>query len=163
MKLFQKIQKAWLFSVANPVVRKGEHGGFKWTFRRFWLDIESVSGNFKARFIAGEHPYGYLLAGKTDDNIIGFCKIIYSVGMTLTTDQKFVNDVEMAIVNYNQRLEGLAEIKEDPTEEKIAIEEVKQVQEYVEASPKEKRTMERDSNGRFKKKVKQVLKEDEKD
>lgn len=160
MKFKEKVIKWWYFHVANPVVRKGEAGGFRWTFRRFWLDITTVSGNFKVRFIADEHPYGYLAAGKDDTNIHGFARIMYEVGKLLTTDQEFVDDVTNAIVNYNSRLEKQAagEVVEDETQEKIALEEVKQVQEFVELPKKEQRRVARDINGRFVKRVKDAQK-----
>lgn len=156
--MFEKLSKWWWFHMANPIVRRGEAGGFKWTFRRFWLDIETVSGNFKARFTAAEHPYAYLLAGKTDENIIGFCQMIYTVGMMLTTDQGFVDDVAKAVNKYQKRLEKQNPVVEDETEEKIALEEVKQVQEYVEKPAKERRKQDRETNGRFKKAVKDLEK-----
>ena len=123
----------------NPIIRKGEKGGFKWVFRRFWLEITTLSGNFKARFTAAEHPYGYLLAGKDDVNIEGFCQTIYEVSMLLTTDQGFVNDIQKAIRKYSSRLEKQAKVVEDEIEEKIALENEKQVQEYVE-KPRRHRT-----------------------
>jgi hypothetical protein len=156
--MFEKLSKWWWFHMANPIVRKGEAGGFKWKFRRFWLDIETVSGNFKARFMAAEHPYAYLLAGQTDDNIHGFCQTIYMVGMLLTTDQGFVSDVGRAIQKYDKRLQKANPVVEDETEEKIALEEVKQVQEYVEMDEKSKKKRERETNGRFKKAVKDLEK-----
>ena len=153
-RIFEKIRRFWYFRLANPVVRQGEQGGFKWRFRRFWLDISTASGNWRCRFTAAEHPYGYLLAGKDDVNIEGFCQTLYTVGMFLTTDQGFVNDIEKAIGKYSRRLE---KVEPDPYDsEEAAIEEVKAVQEYVEASPRERRKRERDSNGRFKKAVKEV-------
>ena len=153
-----KFSKFWWFTFRNPVVRKGESGGFKWCFRRFWLDITTVSGNFKARFTADEHPYGYLIAGKDDSNIIGFCQMVYTLGKLLTTDQGLVDGVHKEIKKYEKRLE---KVEPDPTDsEEAAIAEVKGIQEYVEASPKEKKQRERDSNGRFKKAVKNAAKED---
>ena len=149
-----KFSKFWWFTFRNPVVRKGESGGFKWSFRRFWLDITTVSGNFKARFTADEHPYGYLIAGKDDSNIIGFCQMVYTLGKLLTTDQGLVDGIQKEIKKYEKRLE---KVEPDPTDsEEAAIAEVKAVQEYVEASPKEKKQRERDSNGRFVKAVKKA-------
>lgn len=142
----------------NPVIRKGESGGFKWTFRRFRLDISTVSGNFKARFMAAEHPYGYLLAGKDDTNIEGFCQTIYEVGMLLTTDQGFVNDIQKALKKYSTRLEKQAKVEEDETEEKIALETERQVQEYVDMDERYKKIREREANRRFKKAVKDLEK-----
>lgn len=156
----KKLQRWWYFHIQNPVIRKGEHGAFKWVFRRFWLEIETVSGNFSARYMADEHPYAYLLAGKTDDNIIGFCQFVYMLGKMLTTDQGLVNDVNKAISKYQKRLEKQAagEVKEDETEERIALEGEKAIQEHIELPKKERRKVERDINGRFKKAIKEVEK-----
>lgn len=134
-------------------MRKGEAGGFKWVFRRFWLEIETKSGNFKARFTAAEHPYGYLLAGKDDKNIEGYCQMLYMVAMLLTTDQGFVDDVRKAIGKYNKRLEA---VKPEQDGEEAAIAEVREVQKHIELPKKERRKVERDINGRFKKAVKDV-------
>lgn len=153
MSVKEKFLKWWYFHLANPKVREGEAGGFKWCFRRFWLDIWTVSENFKVRFTADKDPYGYLLAGKDDTNIHGFAMTIYEVGKLLTTDQGFVNDVQKALRKYEKRL-GQTELEKDG--EEAAIAEVKAIQEYVDAAPKERRKMERDANGRFKRVVKEV-------
>lgn len=160
----EKVMRFWYFHVQNPVVRKGESkdGAFKWEFRRFWLDISTASGNFKARYMADEHPYAYLLAGENDDNIIGFAQFIYMLSKTLTTDQGLANDVGKAIGKYQKRLEKQAasEVVEDETEEKIALEEVKAVQEHVELPKKERRKVEKGIDGRFKKAVKEAENEE---
>lgn len=129
MKFFDKIRRAWLFTFANSVVREGEAGGFKWKFRRYWLDIETLSQNFSARYMADEHPYAYLLASEGDDNIHGFCQTVYYVAKTVTTDQELVNDIGLAFKHYNDRLEKAAaeSVEEDSFEEEVAVEEVKQV------------------------------------
>lgn len=160
-KFWQKIQRWWYFYLANPVVAKGERGGFKYKFRRFWLEIETVSGNWKMRSTASENPYGYLVASvnaKNEDNVYGFAEMLYMLQALLTVDQKLVDDVRKALKNYEKRSEGVIPSNEDEIEEKIALEEVRQVQEYVEAPKKERRKMERDANGRFKKAVKDVQK-----
>ena len=125
----------------NPIVREGEHGGFKWRFRRFTLEISTLSGNWKAKWTAAEHPYGYLLAGSGDENIEGFAQTMYEVGMLLTTDQGFVNDIQKALRKYSSRLEKKAakDIVEDETEEKIALDEEKQVQEHIELPRKDRK------------------------
>jgi hypothetical protein len=146
----------WYFRIANPVVRKGEKGGFKWVFRRFWLDISTVSGNFSARFMADEHPFGYLMAGKTDDNIVGFCQTVYYLGKTLTTDQGLVDDIGKAIAKYEKRLEKAGAAASEKEDEDIAMKEVQAVQEIVEMPRKERRKYERGVDGRFKKAVKDL-------
>lgn len=128
----------------NTTVRKGEKGGFKWKFRRFWLEVSTLSGNWSAKWTAAEHPYGYLLAGKDDANIEGFCQTMYEIGMLLTTDQGFVNDIQKAIRKYSTRLEKQAKVEEDEIEEKIALENEKQVQEYVEKTRRHRTRADRD-------------------
>lgn len=163
MSIKEKLLKIWWFRFRNPVIRKGEAGGFEWTFRRFDLTISTKSGNFKARFTADENPYAYLLAGKDDENIIGFSQLMYSLGMLLTRDQGLVDDVAKAINKYQKRLEKQAAsgVVEDETEEKIALETEKAIQEHIELPRKERKKVERDINGRFKKAVAQSLKEKE--
>ena len=160
-KFWQKIQRWWYFYLANPVVAKGERGGFKYKFKRFWLEIETVSGNWKMRSTASENPYGYLVASvnaNNEDNVYGFAEMLYMLQALLTMDQKLVDDVRKALKNYEKRSEGVIPSNEDEIEEKIALEEVKAVQEYVDAPKKERKKMERDVNGRFKKAVKEVQK-----
>lgn len=147
----------WLFNFRNPVVRAGERGGFRWVFRRYWLEVRTLSGNFKARFTAAEHPYGYLLAGEGDSNISGFAQTLYTVGMLLTTDQAFVDDISEALRGYERRL--VSEVEEDEGEEIAAVKEVQAVQEHIELPRKERRKVERDIDRRFKKAVKNVEKE----
>lgn len=155
-----KFSKFWWFHFRNPVVRQGEAGGFRWRFRRFDLTIETLSGNFKAKFTADENPFGYLVAGKDDSNVHGFAYVMYTVGKLLTTDQVFVNDIHRAIQKYNQRLnkKAASEVKEDETEEKIALETEKQIQEVVEMDKKTRRKYERGVDGRFKAAVKEAEK-----
>jgi Predicted membrane protein len=129
------------------------------------MEIRTVSGNFKARFTAAENPYAYLLASDDDSQVEGFCQILYSVGMLLTTDQEFVDSITKALRDYDKRLnkKAASEVAEDETEEKIALEEVKQVQAYVEMPEKERKKRERDVNGRFKKAVRNLQEESEKE
>ena len=155
-KFSDKARRFWLFNFRNPVVRKGEQGAFKWVFKRFWLSIETVSGNFKARFTAAEHPYAYLLAGKDDRNIVGFCQMLYQTGMLLTTDQKLVDDINKAFTRYEKRL--VSEVEEDEGEEIAAIKEVQAVQEHIELPKAERKKRERDINGRFVSAVKKAEK-----
>lgn len=144
----------------NPSVRKGEVGAFKFNFRRYDLIISTLSENFKVRFTADKDPYGYLLASKDDTNIHGFALTMYEIGKLLTTDQGFVDDVQKAIVKYQKRLEKQAagDVVEDETEEKIAMETEKAIQEHIGLPKKERRKVERDINGRFKKAVKEAEK-----
>lgn len=145
-----KLRNWWWFHVRNYKVREGEKGGFKWVFRRFWLEITTLSGNFKARFTAGEHPYGYLVAGKDDDNINGFCETLYMVGMLLTTDQGFVNDIQRAINKYDKRIQKENPVVEDEIEEKMAIEEQKAVDERTKLPRRYRHRVDRETEKRIK-------------
>lgn len=160
MKIKDKILKWFWFTFKNPVVRKGEAGGFKWKFRRFWMEVETLSGNFKAKFMADEHPYAVLVGCEREETIHGYCSILYQIGKLLTTDAGFVNDVQKAISKYDKRLQKQAasEVVEDETEEKIALETEKQIQEVVEMPKKERRKYERGVDGRFRKSVKEAAK-----
>jgi len=158
--MWKKIQTWFWFTFRNPKIRQGEAGGFKWCFRRLDMTIETLSGNFKARFTAAENPYAYLLASDDDSQVEGFCQILYSVGMLLTTEQEFVDSITKALRDYDKRLnkKAASEVVEDETDEKIALEEVKQVQEYVDRPENERRKLDREVNGRFKKAVKNLEK-----
>lgn len=167
-KIWQKIQQWWYFYLANPVVAKGERGGFKYKFKRFWLEIETVSGNWKMRSTASENPYGYLLASvnaKNEENVYGLAEIMYMLQALLTVDQGLVNDVQKAISKYEKRLEKQAagEVVEDETEEKIALETEKQIQEVVEMDKKTRRKYSRDVDRRFKEAVKEAEKHEAED
>lgn len=142
-------RKFWYFRLRNGVIREGESrdGAFKWRFRRFWLDVETASGNWKARWMADEHPYAYLLAGKDDSNIEGFCQMMYYLSKTLTTDQGLVNDVRKSFEKYEKRLGKAAEKEakqEDEVEEKAALEWEKEVQEYVEKPKRARKKADRE-------------------
>lgn len=124
------------------------------------MDVETLSGNWKARWTADLHPYGALVSREGEDDIHGYCQIIYEISKLLTTDQKFAEDVVRSISKYNDRLEKKAsrEVVEDDTQEKIALEEMKQVQEVVEMPTKERRKFERGVDVRFRKAVKKAEK-----
>ena len=160
MGLKEKLMKWWYLGIRNTTVRKGEAGGFRWRFRKFSVDFETLSGNFKMRFTADAHPYGALISRTTEDDIHGFAFTIYEIGKLLTTDQKFVNDIEKAISKYDKRLQKKAasEVVEDETEEKIALETEKQIQEVVDMPKNERRKYSRDVDRRFKKAVKEAEK-----
>ena len=149
----------WCLNVMNPVEASGEKGGFRYVFRRYTLDLRTVSGNWRMRVTACEHPFGYLRAsveqGK-EDNVFGFANVLYYLTMTLTTDQRLVDEVHKALVDYETRLEEKEKAEDDPEEEKAAMEEVRGVQEYVEMGARERRKYERDVNRRFKRAAEKV-------
>ena len=154
-RIFDKIRKWWLFTMSNPTVKVGEAGAFKWRFRRFWLEIKTLSDNFRVRFTAAENPYGYLYYGD-EEQTQGFAERIYMIGMLLTTDQRFVNDIDKAIEDYQKRMSAENPVVENKDEERIAVEEMRQLQEHIELPKKERKAVVNDIDKRFKKAVKKA-------
>ena len=159
MKIWDKFVRLWCLNVMNPVVVSGEKGGFRYVFRRYTLELRTVSGNWRMRVTACEHPWAYLRASVEqgrEDNVFGFAHVLYYLTMTMTTDQRLVDDVQKALVDYDRRLEEKAKVEEDPEEEKAALEEVRGVQEYAEMGARERRKYERAVNRRFKRAAEKV-------
>lgn len=141
-QILAKIEKWWLFTFRNKVEYNFEFGGFKVVFRRFWLEIESVSENFKVRFLASEHPYGYLYVSAKQgrlDNIHGFCAYIYKLSHTLTTDNKLVEDVNKAIKNYDKRLAAKAATAVNTEDDEMDLDVVQQSHEVGKMTKKERK------------------------
>ena len=65
--------------------------------------------------------------------------MVYTVGMLLTTDQGFVNDVKRSIDKYAKRLVKDNPVVEDEVEETMALEFEKQVDEKVKKSSRKAR------------------------
>lgn len=58
-----KFLRWWLFNFRNKTVWKGEIGGFRYRFRKYWLDIRSTASNhWDLRIGIANHAYGFLLA-----------------------------------------------------------------------------------------------------
>lgn len=113
--------------------------------------------------MAGEHPYGYLVASLGQgnlDNIYGFCAMVYELSMLLTTDQTLVDDIKRVVTEYDKRLLAKEKPVEDPEEEAAALAQEQAVQEYVEKPKRQRRKIDRDVNGRFKKAEKAALAQD---
>ena len=141
-QILARIEKWWLFTFRNPIEYKFEFGGFKVVFRRFWMEIESVSENFKVRFLASQHPYGYLFVSAQKgnlNNIHGFCAYIYKLSHTLTTDNKLVEDVNKAMKNYDKRLAAKAATVVSTENDDIDLEVVKQDHEVGKMTKKERK------------------------
>lgn len=141
-QILAKIEKWWLLAFRNPIEYKFEFGGFKVVFRRFWMEIETVSENFKVRFLASQHPYGYLFVSAQKgnlNNIHGFCAYIYKLSHTLTTDNKLVEDVNKAMKNYDKRLAAKAATVVSTENDDIDLEVVKQDHEVGKMTKKERK------------------------
>lgn len=153
-KILAKIQKWWLFTFMNPIEFRFVFGGFKVTFRRFWLEIESLSENFKIRFLASQHPYGYLYIsakqGNTE-NIQGYCHYLYKLAYCLTTDNKLVEDINRSLKNYDKRLAAQAATAVSTNEDDLDLQTVKDNLEYSKMTKKQRKER--------KQKIKEAIKE----
>lgn len=153
MKVKESFLKWWYFKVRNTAVWKGEKGGFKAEFKRFTLEIRTVSGNFKAGWTADVYPYGYLLAAVKQGNeatLWGFCERLYMWSKCLLCDQKLADDMDAAFDGYSKRLEAVGEDAEEVPEDAILGYE-KEVQELSELKGKERRKREKEIDAKFKK------------
>lgn len=152
---FVNITKWWLFKFRNPKEYEFLLGGFKIVFRRFWMDIETVSGNFKMRILASQHPYGYLFVSAQKDNldnIQGYCYYLYKVAYTITTENKLVEDLNKALKNYDKRLAAKAATQVSTENDEIDLEVVKQAHTVGKMSKKER--------NQRKKEIKEALKDE---
>lgn len=149
-----KIKKLWgeilgwfLFTFRNPVLLKSENGAFKVVFRRYWMEIRSLSDNFRLRVMICEHPYGYLFYGAkhgNEKNLHAYCEYVYAVVMTLTTDQKFANEVQRSLNRCYERRAN-AELRKTAKErdDETAIREVMEQSEADKMSRRERRRITR--------------------
>lgn len=142
-KLWGRIAGWFLYTFLNPVLYRSENGAFKVVFRRYWMEIRSLSDNFRMRVMICEHPYGYLLFGArngNEKNVHAFCEYVYAVVMTLTTDQKFANEVQRSLGRCYERRAN-AELRETAKErdDETAISEVMQQVEADKMSRKDRR------------------------
>lgn len=146
-KLWGEILGWFLLAFRNPVLLKSEKGAFKVVFRRYWMEIRSLSDNFRLRMMICEHPYGYLLYGAkqgNEKNLHNYCEYVYAVVMTLTTDQKFANEVQKSLNRCYERRAN-AELRKTAKErdDETAIAEVMQQAEADKMSRRERRRITR--------------------
>lgn len=134
-KIYTKLLTWWWFTFKNPTVYEFEFGGFKVVFKRFFIKIKTISGNLEMKFMASEHPYGYLYAqaasGKVED-IHGFCAYIYKIVSCLTSDQGLANDINKALTKYDKRMAKKAKSAAKDVTDKQASEDLATVELYEE-------------------------------
>lgn len=158
LKTMNKLRKFFYLHFANQVVMKGELGAFKFVFRRFWLEVSTASGNFKARWTAAEYPYAYLLYAMKQGNeetVHGYFERVYYWSAIILHDKGLADDMDKAFAKYEKRV-----AKEINTEdEELALREVESVQKYVDADKKERKKMDKEVDRKFKKALKKSEKE----
>ena len=97
------------FVLANRRLGRCEVGGFVVVFRRFCMDIKSLSGNFSMRVTASKYPVLYLYncfcKGKTED-IHAYCSTVYALQALVLSDSTLFGDVTEALAGYYNRVES---------------------------------------------------------
>ena len=160
-QLFTNIKQRialWRLLGGNKVLFRFEGkdmGGFRATFRRYWLDIDSISNNFHLRLMVGTHPFGYLMESARQgivDNIHGYCVYMYKIAMCLTTEKGFVDEITKAMYKYDKRMEKRAESapKASEFDDELALREVKANVERGQMTRQQRRKAERQARKNMK-------------
>lgn len=144
-KFLTTIQGWWLLKFRNTIVQEVEFDAYKVTFRRFTMEVETKSGNFKLRTMGMLYPNSFLynaLEHGDEKMVHWFCNEVYQFVSLLTTDQGLADDVHKAFAKYYKRMEKKAEsIAKEITfdEDKLNEEVVKANIEYAKMSKKERK------------------------
>lgn len=117
---------------ANRKLDRCEVGGFVVVFRRFCMDIKSVSGNFRMRVMSSKYPVLYLYncfcKGKTE-YIHAYCNMIYALQALILSDSVLFCAVTNALEEYYNWVEAIAKKDadggDDDGDEKLDLEIVK--------------------------------------
>ena len=144
-KFLTTIQGWWLLTFRNTLLREVEFDAYKVTFRRFTMEVETKSGNFKLRTMGMLYPNSFLYHAleQGDTKMIEwFCNEVYQFVSLITTDQGLADDVHKAFAKYYKRMEKKAEsiakeITED--EDKLNEEVVKANIEYAKMTKAERK------------------------
>lgn len=103
-KMLMKLRLAFV----NRRLGGCEVGGFLVVFRRFCMDIKSVSGNFRMRVMGSKYPVLYLYncfcKGRTED-IHAYCSMVYALQALVLSDSVLFGDVTEALAGYYKRVE----------------------------------------------------------
>lgn len=123
MKKNKRMWSAFRLWVADRKIAEKEVGGFRYIFRKYSMEVRTLSGNFGVKVMCTEHPCGYLLQsmkqGK-DKNLEGYATLMYIIGTNLTRDQNMVSDITQDVKNYFRRLEKKGKKAKDMTPEEEA-------------------------------------------
>ena len=162
-RLVAKAMRFWLFTFKNKTLIEKEIGGFRFRFRRFWLDIESVSDKYWAlRLRADTHPYLYLYSAvkqEKENQLNGYGLYVYLTSMFLTKDQLFADDVNKALQAYEKRLEAEAKAvakKATDYDEQQNAEFMKDALKRGQMTRQQRRKAEREARKQMKKDLKEV-------
>ena len=134
-RFFEKLQRWFLLTFCDTKIKTVQCSAFKVTFRKFTMEIKSVSGNFTLKTLGMVYPNAFLYDALTkgDENLVHwYCNRMYELATLLLTDQGLFDDVQKG---EKVQLAGFGtfEVKSKPareginpkTQEKISIAETK--------------------------------------
>lgn len=129
-----------------------------------YMEIRTVSDNWRMRIDARHEVYGYLMAaveqGK-ESQVHGYCVTLYMTATAMTQDQGFVNDIQKAITKFMKRMEKQSESEAKAVkEEQIAADEALMQEAIERGSLKGDKKAERRASEESKKMIKDVLEKD---
>lgn len=144
-RFFDKLQKWFLLTFRDTKIKSVQFPAFKVTFRKFTIEIKSVSGNFTLKTVGMVYPNAFLYNAfaQGDEGLVQwYCNRMYELTTLLLTDQGLADDVQKALTKYDKRLQVVAERKaKEVTEEaeSIAAEQVKANIEYANMTKKQRK------------------------
>lgn len=144
-RFFHKVQKWLLITFCDTKIKTVQCPAFKVTFRKFTMEIKSVSGNFTLKTKGMVYPNAFLYDALTKgdaDLVQWYCNRMYELTTLLLTDQGLFDDVQKALNKYDKRMQVVAEQKAKEVteeEERIVAEQVKANIEYANMTKKQRK------------------------
>lgn len=130
----------WLFNFRNKTIWKGEIGGFRYRFRKYWLDIRSTASNhWNLRIGIANHAYGFLLAiinemqnapdaderKRLENHFTFFASNLYYTSAFIFADTKFAKGLNKELDwAYNRMMKQAKEEASKVTKEQEDAEQV---------------------------------------
>ena len=144
-RFLDKMQRWFLLTFCNVKIKTVQFPAFKVTFRKFTMEIKSVSGNFTLQTMGMVYPNAFLYDALTKgdaDLVQWYCNRMYELTTCLLTDQGLFDDVQKALNKYDKRLQVIAEQKAKEVteeEERMTSEQVKANIEYANMTKKQRK------------------------
>lgn len=131
-----------------------------------FMEIRTESKNFAMKIDARNEVYGYLLAAAQqgrDEQIHGYCAMMYVIATGMTHDQGFVDDLQASMSAFMNRQQAKTkEEAEKVTSEQIVGDEALMQEAIERGELRGDKKAEKRASEESKKIIKEVLEEDEK-
>lgn len=168
----------WLCNFRNKTIWKGEIGGFRFHFRKYWLDIESIAQNhWDLRLGVANNAYGMLLASvyalwkyQSDNDeekanneklfILNFARVLYETSAYQLSDAKFAKGLKKELDwAYNRLIRKAQEEANSVTKEQNDADEalIQSVIDEANMSRAERRRLQREQRKSMKAEAKKII------